>query len=238
LIPEEENVGKGADTTISLVHNYFEKHGLGEKRVIIHADNCSGQNKNNAMIMYLAWRIANNLHDKITYSFMVAGHTKFTPDGFFGLFKLKLRYSEVDDMEDLIKVVKESTTGGYNVAQPIFNNDGQRNVFFYNWTEFLVNYFNTVPQIKKQHHFILSQDKIGIVEVKTAVNEGSQMINLTKKGYSVNLPSFPKEKIAKGLTPERQWYLYEEIRKHVQDPSKHDAYCPLPSINKPKKLIK
>ena len=55
------------------------------------------------------------------------------------------------------------------------------------------------------------------MEVKTAVNEGSQMINLTKKGYSVNLPSFPKEKIAKGLTPERQWYLYEEIRQYVQD---------------------
>ena len=99
MIPEEENVGKGADTTISLVHHYFEKHGLGEKRVIIHADNCTGQNKNNAMIMYLAWRIANNLHEKITYSFMVAGHTKFTPDGFFGLFKLKLRHSEVDDIE-------------------------------------------------------------------------------------------------------------------------------------------
>lgn len=65
---------------------------------------------------------------------MIKSHTHLwwqaTPDGFFGLFKLKLRYSEVDDMEDLIKVVNESTTGGYNVAQPIFNNDGQRNVFF------------------------------------------------------------------------------------------------------------
>ena len=43
-----------------------------------------------------------------------------------------------------------------------------------------------------------------IVEVKIAINEGFQMINLMKKGYSVNLPSFFKEKIAKGLTPERQ----------------------------------
>jgi hypothetical protein len=162
------------------------------------------------MIMYLAWRIANNLHEKITYSFMVAGHTKFTPDGFFGLFKLKLRQSEVDDMEDLVKVVKESTIGGYNVAQTIFNSDGQREVFFYKWTEFLINYFNSVPQIKKQHHFVLNQDRIGFVEVKTAINEGSQIINLTKKGYSLNNPLFPKEIIAKKLTPERQWYLYEE----------------------------
>lgn len=90
MIPKEQNVGKDADATISLVHHYFEKHSLGEKRVIIHADNCTGQNKNNAMIIYLAWCIVNNLHEKITYLFMVAGHTKFIPDRFFGLFKLKL----------------------------------------------------------------------------------------------------------------------------------------------------
>lgn len=65
-----------------MVHNYFSLHELGEKRVKIHADNCAGQNKNNAMIMYLAWRVMNNLHEEISYSFMVAGHTKFSPDGF------------------------------------------------------------------------------------------------------------------------------------------------------------
>jgi hypothetical protein len=86
---------------------------------------------------------------------MVAGHTKFTPDGFFGLFKLKLRHSKVDDIWDLVNVVKESTTGGYNIAQMVLNSDGQQEVFFYGWTEFLINYFNAIPQIKKQHHFIL-----------------------------------------------------------------------------------
>ena len=86
MILEEENVEKGTDTTISLVHHYFKNHGLGEKKVIIYADNCSEQNKNNAIIMYLAWHIINNLHNKITYSFMVAAHIKFTPDEFFSLF--------------------------------------------------------------------------------------------------------------------------------------------------------
>ena len=47
-------VGKGADTVISLVYHYFKNHGLGEKHIIIHADNCAGQNKNNAIIKYLA----------------------------------------------------------------------------------------------------------------------------------------------------------------------------------------
>ena len=45
---------------------------MGETNLIIHANNCAGQNKNNAMIMYLAWWVAYELHTKITYSFMVA----------------------------------------------------------------------------------------------------------------------------------------------------------------------
>ena len=54
---------------ISLVHNYFEQYSLGEEEIIIHADNCSGQNKNNAMIQYLAWRVLTGKHKRITYSF-------------------------------------------------------------------------------------------------------------------------------------------------------------------------
>jgi len=39
LIDKASNVGKGANTTISLVHHYFEHHGLGETSVHLHADN-------------------------------------------------------------------------------------------------------------------------------------------------------------------------------------------------------
>ncbi len=34
----------------------------------LHADNCTGQNKNNAMIQYLAWRVLTKRHTKITLS--------------------------------------------------------------------------------------------------------------------------------------------------------------------------
>ena len=51
LIDEASDVGKGANTTISFVHHFFEHHGLGETSVHLHADNCLGQNKNN----YFVW---------------------------------------------------------------------------------------------------------------------------------------------------------------------------------------
>ena len=36
------NVGKG----VSLLHHYLEHFSLGEAKLVPHADNCSGQNKN------------------------------------------------------------------------------------------------------------------------------------------------------------------------------------------------
>ena len=57
LIDEASDVGKGANTTVSFVHHYFHDHGLAKTKVNLHADNCTGQNKNNCLFWYLAWRV-------------------------------------------------------------------------------------------------------------------------------------------------------------------------------------
>ncbi|CAJ0823601.1 12044_t:CDS:2 [Entrophospora sp. SA101] len=36
-----------------------------------------------------------------------------------------------------------------------------------------------------------------------------------------------------GLTPTRQWYLYDEIRDFVQNPIKKDIICPEPTVARP-----
>lgn len=96
LIDEADYVGKGANATISLVHHYLQNHGLKEKDLLLHADNCVGQNKNNIVVQCLAWRVIAGLSDSIELSFMLVGHTKFAPDRFFGLFKNLFRRSQVD----------------------------------------------------------------------------------------------------------------------------------------------
>ena len=41
LIDEASDDGKGANTTISYVHHFFQNHGPGETHIHLHADNCS-----------------------------------------------------------------------------------------------------------------------------------------------------------------------------------------------------
>lgn len=204
------------------MHNYFELYGLGEKEIIIHADNCSGQNKNNAMIQYLAWRVLKGFHKRITYSFMVPGHTKFSPDGFFGLFKLKLKNSEVDDLEDLVKVI-DLSTNGYNTVQTIFEAN-ERKVFFYNWTEYLKNFFKPLPNILKYHHFIFNQEQPGIVYVKKSIDGKLIDRDITKNLDDIE-QVFLERKNPVGLSADRKKYLSEEVSKYVQNPVKKSFYC-------------
>ena len=164
---------------------------------------------------------------------MVAGHTKFSPDGFFGLIKLKLRYSEVQDLSDLVQVVHDSTIGGFNTAQTIHDSNGIQKVHFYKWTEFLNETFTKIPQILQQHHFDIS-NKNGIVNIQTKIDGEKIEVSILKKNTSSSI-EFPSLLLAKKLSAERQWYLYEQIREHVTDPNKKDKYCPKPLIPKPSK---
>ena len=57
LIDESVNTGKGANTIISLLHHFLATHNFREANLHLHADNCSGQNKNRYVMQYLAWRV-------------------------------------------------------------------------------------------------------------------------------------------------------------------------------------
>ena len=109
-------MGKGSNAIVSMLHHFFAHHGLGEEKVHLHADNCGGQNKNAIMVQYLLWRVMTGQHKEITLSFMILGHTKFSPDWCFRPLKKKYRRTKVGGLTDLVGVMNESAT--VNVAQP------------------------------------------------------------------------------------------------------------------------
>ena len=172
LCDEAGDCGKGANTVISQLDYFFDHHGLGEKEVFLHADNCTGQNKNNCMLWYLAWCAMTGRHTQITLSFLVVGHTKFAPDWCFGLFKRLYRRTKVRSLQAIAQVVNDLAQ--CNFAQLVAIEDGTTVVPVFDWTTFFAIRFRKLPGIKgikKLHHFRFPGSEPGVVYMKTQSDE-------------------------------------------------------------------
>lgn len=85
----------------------------------LHTDNYVGQNKNNASVQYLVWRVLNGYEESIELSFMLVGHTKFSPDRYFGLFKKAFRRSSISTLAEISAIAERATNSGQIVPQLI-----------------------------------------------------------------------------------------------------------------------
>ena len=168
LIDEASDTGKGANTIISLLHHFFQEHGLGETDVHLHADNCVGQNKNSTMLHYLLWRVMVGLHRSITLSFLIVGHTKFSPDWCFGLLKQRFRRTVVGCLDELVQVVNTSAT--VNVAQLVGSQEGETIVPIYDWMAMFAE------NIKHYQHFRFASSSPGAVTVQLASDTEEESI--------------------------------------------------------------
>ena len=74
---------------------------------------------------------------------MLVGHTKFSPDWCFGLFKQRYWRTFVSCLDGIAKVVDVSAD--VNVAQLVGTQSGEPVVPMYNWATFLGGHFRTVP---------------------------------------------------------------------------------------------
>ena len=236
LIDEADFTEKNANTVISLLDHYFANYGLGETSAYLSSDNCVGQNKNNALVQYLMYRVLMSLHSEIELSFLVVGHTKFSPDGYFGLIKHRYRRSKVYTYKQLAKLIEDSSENGHNICQR-FESGGKSQIIYRNWTSWLSQYFSTVPKITSYHHFRIDQKKPGIVTVKEKNNSKEIEISILKTKFPFdrnNLPiKLPEKLTPQKLSAERQWYLYNQIRMHIPDENDKDSTCPKPKMAKP-----
>ena len=236
LIDEACTTGKGADTVISFLHHFFEEHSEGETELLLHADNCCGQNKNNAVMQYLAWRTLVTRHKAIQISFMLPGHTKFAPDRFFGLFKQKFRRCQVETMMDVVQVVQSSTDKALNLPQPIVDPvSKQQYVHFYKWSAFLDQFFKPIPQILSYQVFNISSAKPGTIILQRHSLSPQEEVSICRQlpGTIELLEEIPLQ----GLSLARQWYFYEQIREFCTTEEAANSTCPKPSLPKPNSAV-
>ena len=159
-------MGKGANCIVSMLHHFFKTHGLGESSVHLHADNCTGQNKNRYMMYYLMWRVLTGQYKEVTISFLPVGHTKFVPDWCFGLLKQRFCRTKIGDLYDIANFV--SLSSSVNVPQLVGSLDGTTFVSMYNWSEHFEEQTikTALKGITNMHHFRFTTSSPGGVFVK------------------------------------------------------------------------
>ena len=111
-----EGVGKkGANNVSSLIIktlrdlNLLRNDEVGSELNIIF-DNCSGQNKNNTVIKLAVWLSELGYFQKISFIFLVVGHTKNAADRLFNSMKKEYRKHNIFTFEDLVSKLGESYT--------------------------------------------------------------------------------------------------------------------------------
>ena len=236
-IPRQENFltdeagecGKGANAVVSRLHYFFDHHGLGEKDVYLHADNYVGQNKNNTMIHYLIWRTLTHQHRNVTISFLPVGHTKFSPDWCFGLFKCLYRRTKVGNLHSIATVANKSAE--CNFAQLVSDEDGSTIVPTLDWTDFFTEHLKKIPGIIKYHHFRMTTSSPGSVFLRIQHDSPEVKLDLWKEPWTPSIEMLPNVIPPHGLSTDRQWYLYEQIRPFCPEEDK-DSVCPLPLVPK------
>ena len=229
VIDEASDVGKGANTVVSMLDYFFNHHGLGETTVTMHADNCTGQNKNNTMMQHLMWRAMAGLHHSITISFMVVGHTKFAPDGCFGLLKRAFRRTEVSSLADLEQVVQTSAV--VNECQLDGSQTGESIVPVRDWASFLGPKFKKLTGIKQYHHFRFDKSSPGAVYLRVHSDSVEEKRILVKDpSWKPDATDLPPLIQPTGLSLDRQTYLFEKIRDFCREDTK-DLVCPNPELS-------
>jgi len=224
LVDECVSCGKGANVVISYLHHFLDNYSAGECHLQLNADNCVGQNKNNFMLWYLAWRVATGLNATATISFLPAGHTKFSPDWCFGLIKRVYRRTKVSCMQDIVNVIHKSSEKALNLPQLVGDEDGKVIVPTYDWKAFLTPAYKKVVGLKKNHHFHISDADSGKLLTKEYTECENDEHSILCGAVPQGMPTIVRPA---GLDKKRQAYLFKEIREFCTDETK-DIVCPCP----------
>ena len=158
---------------------------------------------------------------------MLVGHTKFSPDWCFGLFKQRYRRTFVSCLEDVVSVVDSSAD--VNVAQLVGTQTGETVVPVYEWSVFLADHFRHVPHLKSCHHFKFSSANPGIVLLQElSDSESTSYQHLVDEDWYPDSTELPPVIQPAGLSHTRQTYLYQQIRAFCR-PGTEDLTCPEPA---------
>ena len=102
----------GADLTITIVHLAVQaaleqKGGVLPQELHLQLDNTSGDNKNEAMVLYAAWLVETGQVLRVRLFFLPKGHTHILIDQLFGRITVGCRGKTIPTVADLLLVITD-----------------------------------------------------------------------------------------------------------------------------------
>jgi hypothetical protein len=230
---DEGEGAKGANYVISLLF-HFLRHRTPEAAAIVmhlHADNCSGQNKNNLVMQFFVFLASLGLLRHVEMKFLIKGHTHCSVDGGHGMIKKVWRKHDVFTLEQAATVVEAaSPTAGIHRAVLVNARD------FFDWERLLAAYFCKLPKILSFQQFAMDATRPGILRYRAHQTEVWQETCIFKSDIErlpVELTSldaiqpFLTQLAPPGISVKKQHVLYEKVRKYVPA-AYQDLICPQP----------
>ena len=152
---------KTANVVFSMLHLAIEKESGSElcskHHLLLHADNCAGQNKNRFVLWCLCFRVLLYMNNQVDLFFLIAGHTKNVCDGAFVHVKRRLKVRDVHTPQEMMNVIKGSNDTTKCIPSA--------NVDWRDWKDVLRQAF-VIPSkfgITKHHVFSFKSSTSGIV---------------------------------------------------------------------------
>ena len=231
LMDEANTVGEngksshGPDAVITMVEHFVSKTFNGEKKLVMYCDNCGtlikfsfiskdevcsnlflslgGQNENKYVMGYGAHLINTDRYKEVEIHFLPVGHTKFSPDGFFGLFERIFRRSNLDLPIELVSHVGNSVKKSTTLLKGVAETDWD----WKNWKSFLEPRYSDVKGIQGSYHFRLSKTaNKGVVLEHSALDGINEEEVVLEYRFKRSTPAAQEKRLAKA-----QLHLTQEV---------------------------
>ena len=198
---------------VSMLHDFLqvEVPAIGRAELlVINADSCSAQNKNNIMVSYLKARIASGLHKRVILRFMLKGHTKFSVDSGFGNNRSILSKHDAASLSQLIYVLNKTKS-----AKCI--NFMNRQLYDF---ELLRRKNKDVPHIRRACELkVLLVNGKPRVYAREELKPDAERIDrgeLSKRNTVVNIVDFLSGDHAKVAHPKMSRKRHEQLKNYVE----------------------
>ncbi|EGZ27996.1 hypothetical protein PHYSODRAFT_477473 [Phytophthora sojae] len=204
----------------------------GKKRLVVYADNCSGQNKNNLVIKVLLAQVHMGVFERIDFKFFVKGHTKNSCDRGFGHIRKYVSRQDLWTMGRIVDAVNDSASS--NATVHISRGDD----FFYSYKPLVSELYKTLVGVEQFQIFSMDASKPGLVQCKKDSDSDAEEQDLRRKIDGVLTEGTKVERMftqflealpLPPINPEKVYTMNQTVRKYVPEEFRSDVMYAAPS---------